>query len=116
MAVLNITAPILEGKFDAWKEFHDSLKPGGENHENWKNQMQRTGITRQVVSLQRTPMGDFVNVFFEGDDPAALMKTVGSSDNEFDKKFAAWVMEVHGIDVSEPPPGPMSEVVLDYTA
>jgi len=78
--------------------------------------MRRSGITRQVVSLQRTPMGDFVNVFFEGDDPAAVMKTMAMSDNAFDKKFAAMVMEVHGIDVTKPPPGPMSEVTVEYNA
>jgi hypothetical protein len=78
--------------------------------------MRRGGITRQVVSLQRTPMGDFVNVFFEGDDPAAVMKAMAHSDNAFDSAFAAMVSEVHGIDVTQPPPGPMSEVVLEYNA
>ena len=116
MAVLNFSASILEGKFDVWRKFHDSLKPGGENEENWKDQMRRTGITRQVVSLQRTPMGDFVNVFFEGDDPTAAITAMATADNAFDKKFASWASEVHGMDMSEPPPGPISEVVLEYNA
>jgi|GEM_PF-6647219 hypothetical protein len=29
MAVLNFAAPIVEGKFDTWKAFNDSLRPGG---------------------------------------------------------------------------------------
>ena len=39
---------------------------------------------------------------------------LANSDNEFDKYFAAHIMEVHGIDVSQPPPGPPSEVGLEF--
>ena len=105
MAILNFSAPILPGKFDQWKAFHDSLRLGGENGAKWEDQMRRYNIERQIVSLQRTPHGDFVVVFFEGPEPAAMMAGLGTSDNEF-----------HGIDVSKPPPGPISEFLLEYRA
>ena len=92
MAVLNVSAPILPGKFDQWKAFHDLFVSGGARRAEFENQMQRYGITRQCVSLQRTPNGDFVNVFFEGDDPAALMAGLGTSDDEFDQWFAQQVI------------------------
>ena len=60
-------------------------------------------------------MGDFVNVFFEGEKPEAVMAGMAGSSNEFDKWFAGKVLELHGIDVSKPPPGPMAEVVLDIS-
>ena len=116
MAILNFSAPILPGKFDQWKAFHDTLYVGGENHAKWKDQMRRYNIERQIVSLQRTPHGDFVVVFFEGPEPAAMMVDLGTSDNEFDQWFAKQVNEVHGIEVSKPPPGPISEFLLEYRA
>lgn len=116
MAVLNFSAPILPGKFGQWNAFHDQFVPGGARRAEFEAQMQRYGITRQCVSLQRTPNGDFVNVFFEGDNPAALMAGLGSSDNEFDQWFAQQVKEVHGMDPANPPPGPIAELKLDYRA
>ena len=89
--------------------------PGGAKEADFEDLMKRSGITRQCVSLQQTPMGDFVVVFFEGPNPGAVMASLGSSTNEFEKWFAQNIKELHGIDASQPPPGPMSELVLDYT-
>ena len=115
MAVLNASFPILPGKFDDWQAWHNQFVAGGSHRAAWEDQMKHFGISRQVVPLQRTPHGDSVVVFFEGDDPGAMMAGLGSSDNEFDKSFAAHIKEVHGVDVSQPPPpGPVSEVVLEY--
>ena len=116
MAVLQFVAPILTGKFDQWKELHATMAKGGKNEKAWKAQMRRYGIQRQYASLQKTPMGDFVVLFFEGDEPGAMMAGLGSSDNEFDKFFAQQIKDIHGIDVNVPPPGPISELVLEYNA
>ncbi len=116
MAVLNASFPILPGKFEQWQEWHNQFVPGGSQRAEFEDQMKRYGITRQVVSLQRTPHGDFVVVLFEGDEPGAMMAGLGSSDNEFDKGFAAHILEVHGVDITQPMPGPVSEVVLEYSA
>ena len=75
----------MPGKFDQWKELHATMAKGGKNEEAWKAQMRRYGVQRQYASLQKTPMGDFVVLFFEGDEPGAMMAGLGSSDNEFDK-------------------------------
>ena len=52
-------------------------------------------------------------VLFEGDDPGAVMAGMAGSSNEFDKWFAQQINEIHGTDVSAPPPGPMSEALLE---
>lgn len=114
MAVLQFVAPILPGMYDRWSAFHAAMLPGGARQAEWEDQMRRYNIQRQCVSLQRTPNGDFVVVFFEGDEPGAMLAGLGSSDNEFDKWFAGEVKAFHGIDVTQPPPGPMSELVLEY--
>jgi len=48
-------------------------------------------------------MGDLEVLFFEGDNPGAMMMGLGSSDNEFDKMFAQQIKDIHGIDVNVPP-------------
>ena len=113
MAVLNFAAPILPGKIDQWKAFLDQVETGGARRAEWEDQMRRFRISRQVVSLQQTPHGDFAVVMFEGDDPGAMMAGLAGSSNEFDKWFAQQILEIHGIDASEPPPGPMSETVAE---
>ncbi len=115
MAVLNAAFPILPVKFDDWQTWHNQFIADGPQRDGWEDQMRRYGITRQLVSIQRTPHGDFVIVLFEGDDPGAVFAGLASSDNEFDRAFAAKIKEVHGVDVSEPPP-PISELVLEYDA
>ena len=115
MAVLQFVAPILPGKYDQWRTFHESFVTGGSRRAEFEDQMRRYNIKRQCVSLQRTPNGDFVVLFFEGDEPAAMMAGIGHSGNEFDKWFAQNIREIHGIDTSQPPPGPISELVLEFT-
>jgi len=114
MAVLQFVAPILPGKYEQWRAFHDNFLSGGAKRADWEDQMRRYDIQRQCVSLQRTPNGDFVVLFFEGDEPGAMMAGIGNSDNEFDKWFARQVKEIHGIDVSQPHAVPISELVLEY--
>ncbi|MDA1189320.1 MAG: hypothetical protein O2854_06560 [Chloroflexi bacterium] len=116
MAVLNFAAPILPGKLKQWQAFHDEFKLGGPRRKEWEAQMKRAGITRQVVSLQKTPMGEFTVVFFEGPDPAAVMKNMATSSDPFDKWFALQIKEIHGIDVKNPAPGPISQFMMDYKA
>ena len=113
MAVLNFAAPILPGKLEQWRAWQGQFAVGGPQRAEWEDQMRRYKVTRQVVSLQQTPNGDFVIVLFEGADPGAVMAGMAGSDNEFDKSFAKHIMEVHGIDVSQPPAGPMSGIILE---
>ena len=115
MAVLNFSAPILRGKTGQWRAFHAQFEQGAARRADLEDQMRRYGITRQVVSLQQPPGGDFVNVFFEGDNPGAVMAGLGDSDVAFDKWFAARVLEIHGIDVTQPSPGPMAETILEIS-
>ena len=41
------------------------------------------------------------------------MKTLGESTHEFDKWFAGKIKEVHGIDVNQPPSGPMPKLYFN---
>lgn len=61
-------------------------------------------------------MGDLVVVTLEGDKPAEAFASFTASDDEFTTWFKAQVQDVHGVDLSQPPPGPLPELVIDSAA
>ncbi len=77
---------------------------------------QRTGLTRHAAWLAETPMGAMVAVLQEGPGSDTFMQKLGQSSHEFDKWFAGNIKEIHGMDVSQPPPGPMPVLHLDSGA
>lgn len=112
MASVAFAAPILPGKLEAWKRFNDELN--GPQRKEFEDQQKRIGIARQRVWLQHTPAGDMVLVVQEGEDPQKAMEILGASDNAFDVWFKEQVKDVHGLDLSQPTPGPLSELAIDY--
>ena len=58
-------------------------------------------------------MGDFVIVTLEGEDPAGAFARFGQGTDPFTQWFKAHVKEIHGIDVSAPPPGPLPTQIID---
>ena len=112
MASLAFTAPVLPGKLDAWKEFHDQLD--GLRRWDFEDQQRRLGLVRHRVWLQDTPEGPVALVLQEGEDPERARAILASSTHAFDVWFREQVMELHGIDLSEAPgPSPVT-LYVDY--
>ena len=105
-----IVAPIVEGKLEAWKAWASELKGPRQSELNSYNQRYR--LTRHDAWLAETPMGPVVVVLQEGPGADDVMAKLSSSTVPFDLWFAGKVEEVHGLDVSAPPPGPMPELYL----
>jgi hypothetical protein len=106
-----VVAPILDGKIDTWKAWIAELN--GARSADLKDMNQRMGLTRHAAWLAETPMGAMVAVLQEGSGADTFMQKCGESSHEFDKSFAAKILEIHGMDVTQPPPGPMPELYLD---
>ena len=104
-----ILAPILEGKLDTWKQFAEDWVKSGEA----KDFQQRHGITSTRVWLTETPSGPAVIVLTEGPGADEYMMKVATSEHEADARFRAMVKDVHGMDLTQPPPGPLPELVID---
>jgi hypothetical protein len=109
MAIFQFAAPILPGKLDQWKAF--SAEMSGQRKPQMDAIQAGTGVTRQVVSLQQTPMGDFAVVMIEGDDPSVFMGAMSRANDEFARWFKTQIMECHGMDLG----GPMPETEVFYT-
>ena len=103
-----ILAPIVEGKLDAWKDFARSLS--GREFEDFNS---RYDLTRHAAWLAETPAGPMVIVLLEGPGADDHMQRLAASDNEYDRRHRAKIMEVHGMDVTQPPPGPLPEKYVD---
>lgn len=52
----------------------------------------------------------------EADDPGKALGAMATSQEPFDIEFRAFLMDIYGLDLSQPPPGPTPEPVLDWSA
>jgi hypothetical protein len=83
-----------------------------EQPQQYAESRKRLGITLERVYLQTTPMGDFVVAYIEsersfGETTAAML----ASDLEIDKFFVEKIRDIHGVDLTQPPPGPPPETI-----
>ncbi len=114
MTAITFAIPILPGKTEAWKQA--IIEMLGTRKSEFEESRRRMGLTREVVSLQSGPNGDYVVVCLEGDDPAGVVSRYLGSDEPFDRWFAETVLTgTHGMDGSQEPP-PANEVFVDWSA
>ncbi len=113
MALLAMSIPILTGKTGQWRSFVGELR--GARQRDYVASRQRLGV-RERTFFQSTPQGDLVIVTLEGDDPAGAFQRFGAGDDAFTRWFVQQVKEVHGFDLTQPPPGPPPELVVDSQA
>lgn len=108
-----IAIPVLQGKEQEFEQFKHELLT---NHlEEFRASRRQLGV-RERTFYQQTPMGGLVIATLEGDNPAEAFKSFASKSDPFTQWFAEKVKEIHGIDLSSPPPGPMPEMFVDSGA
>ncbi len=106
-----VLAPIVEGKLDTWKDWIGEMN--GPRRAELGEFNRLYGLTKHSPWLAETPMGPIAVAIHEGPGAGDFMGKVGQSDHEFDLWFIGKVLEVHDLDVTQPPPGPMPELLLD---
>jgi hypothetical protein len=105
-----MVVPVSQGKEKEWREFASELN--GNRKKEFQASRRNAGI-RERVFLQRTPMGDMVIVTFEGENPEAFISQFSAAGDDFSKWFLESVKRLHGIDLTESPSEPVSELVVD---
>ena len=113
VAVFNGVFPVLPGKEDAARAFANEVS--GPRLEQFKAQEAKANITKELWTLQQTPMGSLLVVWFEGNVEKAFAD-LATDDGEFATWFRAQALAISGVDLSAPPAGPAPEAVLDWTA
>ena len=108
-----ITFPIPADKLSQWQSFTGQLM--GAKKADYVANRKKLGV-RERTFHQHTPQGDFVIVTLEGNDPTAAFAKFGQGTDPFTIWFKAQVMEIHGMDLGAPPPGPLPKQVVDSGA
>ena len=105
--------PVLPGKTEAdIRRIADGFKA---DPEGYFESRRRAGVTLERAYWQHTPMGDFVIGYVESDRSSAeVLGAFTEQATEMDRFFVATVKEVHGVDVTDPPPGPPPETVGEW--
>ncbi len=97
MPATTFFVPILSGKTEEFKQIVAEVT--GPRKGEYEDMLRRSGMTRFFYTLQSTPMGDFVALYVEADDPNAVTSRIINSDHPFDRWFKETVLNgMHGID------------------
>jgi hypothetical protein len=100
VSLLAFALPILPGQREKWNQLTDELTTT--RRQQYVESRRRLGLHERTF-LQETPMGDFVIITLEGDNPQRMLEWFGSDD-----PFARWMgqelMSVHGMDATRPLP------------
>ncbi|HEV3311640.1 MAG TPA: hypothetical protein VG815_14100, partial [Chloroflexota bacterium] len=107
--------PVLPGKGEAdIRKITERFKsdPAG-----YRESRRFGGVTLERAYWQHTPMGDFVVAYLETDKPTMgeAIAAAGADNSEMGRFFREHVKEVHGIDLTQIPPGPAPEVVGEWS-
>jgi len=102
--------PVVAGKTD--DDAHIIGDEFAKRVDEYRESRDRLGIALERAYLQKTPMGSFVVVYGESRDGFDTA-TAGmvQSDLAIDKFFVDSVREIHGFDMTQPPPGPSPETI-----
>ncbi len=113
MAIFNAMFPVLPGKEGAARELAAAV--AGARRADFDAQQAQADVSRETWTIQETPMGSFILVWFDGDIEKAF-GNLAVGEDDFTVWFRASVLDVSGFDMAAPDDSPPPDVVLDWTA
>jgi hypothetical protein len=109
-----ILTPLHADKLSAWQRFADELN--GPRKAEFADFNKRYNLTKHDAWLCETPNGLVVCAIHEGPGSAELLAKAPKSTHVFDKWFLSRLQELHGMDLSKPPPGKPPELKVHWSA
>lgn len=101
--------PILPGQSDRVRAFGRELEAVRDEYDQLNK---NATLSRHVVFIQPSPMGDLAIHVMEGDDLARIQRDF--DDSAHDKWWLGFLKDVHGVDLLNMPEPPQpSEMVFD---
>jgi hypothetical protein len=104
--------PLLEGQTEDACAFMFELRD--QRSAEFDESEQRIDIVKESWYLQTTPRGDLLIGYMESPDFAEALRRFAASKNAFDSWFKRRLFEVTGVDLNNPPSGPLSEQLSSY--
>jgi hypothetical protein len=106
--------PVLEDKTEDARAFFEELET--QHKSDYAASEQRINITKESWHLQHSPQGDLLLAYIESPDFADALGMFSQSEDGFDQWFKRGIAELTGVDLNDPPPGPLSERLSSYEA
>jgi len=114
MAVYNFAFPVLPGREGEARKFaQDAL---GAHRQHYNSLMKASGTTRVTWSLQQTPAGSFMLVWFEAKDVQAIFELLGKGTGDDAAWMRGWIKNVGGVDMTQGPMDSQPEIILEWPA
>jgi hypothetical protein len=110
MAIVAFALPILPGKSEKDRSYFQDIVEA--HRSEYEASRKRAGITKEMTWLQHTPKGDLGIVYLEVENPRRMFQALATSQERFDVLFREYVMDVHGVDLTQQMPGPLSELTF----
>ncbi len=112
MSGVALSAPILPGKADEWKNWSRELAEEP-RRSDYIAVMKKNGVTRIRVWLQEGWAGPVAIILYEGETPTGFFQEIATSQDPFAVWFRERVKDIHGFDMTEAK-GPPSELINDF--
>lgn len=91
MAAVAFALPILPGQGETIRRLSEEVSGSGPLRSAYEESRRSLGITAEKAWLQPTPIGEVVIVYWESDDPQRVLRTIASSQDEFDRRFRQFI-------------------------
>ncbi len=111
MATISFALPCLPEGAEHLRNFSRQLnEPRRSEFEDFNRRM---GLSKHNCYVQQTPQGEISIVYLESDDLAGCFQKLAVSEQPFDIWFREQAKLVHGVDFSQPMPGPLPELAFE---
>ena len=105
---------VLEDNTEDARSFFEGLET--QRKSDYAASEQRINISKESWYLQHTARGDMLLAYIENPDFANALGIFSQSQDEFDQWFKRRIADLTGVDLNDPPPGPLSEQLSGYEA
>jgi hypothetical protein len=109
-----LVLPILPGRTDDARAFQRELD--GPRKGDYDASERRIGIEKEVWFIASTPAGDQLVAYMETPDFQKALEMFVQSRDEFDMWFKTRLADATGVDLNDPPPMVLPELVSSYQA
>jgi hypothetical protein len=109
-----LALPIQTGMSEDARAFMQELETS--RRADYDASERRIGITKEAWFLAPLPSGDHLVAYIESEDFMKALEAFVSSQEDFDLWFKRRLADSTGLDLNQPPSGPLPELLSSYTA
>jgi hypothetical protein len=113
MAAYAFVLPILPGQEETDQRLFAALQ--GPRRAEYEAAWRQLGVKTERVWHQHTPQGTVAVVYLEADDLDRVFAGLASSDDPFIAWWREQILAMHGVDLSQPLPGPANAQIHDWS-